>query len=87
VKFIQTIQKQNDKLKSIAWIQSHIVRAPLARMMGLIDMLKEDIPTDIDEKELLGYLLDSASELDKIIHDISEKAEEVDYNIEKARNV
>jgi len=87
VKFIQTIQKQNDKLKSIAWIQSHIVRAPLARMMGLIDMLKEDIPTDIDEKELLGYLLDSARELDKIIHDISEKAEEVDYNIEKARNV
>lgn len=87
VKYIQAIQKQNDKLKDISWVQSHVVRAPLARMMGLIDMLKSDIETDLDKDELFDHLLDSAEEFDKIIHEISKKAEKVDYNIEKARNI
>src|SRR5665213_195306 len=34
IKYIGAIEKQNEKLREIAWIQSHIVRAPLARMLG-----------------------------------------------------
>lgn len=32
---IQTIENQNNPLREIAWIRSHVVRAPLARLMGL----------------------------------------------------
>ncbi|PQJ10736.1 hypothetical protein CJD36_012255 [Flavipsychrobacter stenotrophus] len=33
---LKSIQLQNEKLKEIAWLQSHVVRAPLARLMGLV---------------------------------------------------
>ena len=40
--YIQSIQNQNERLKEIAWIQSHEVRAPLARLLGLLDYLEKD---------------------------------------------
>jgi len=40
--YIEAIEKQNEKLKEIAWIQSHVVRAPLAKIMGLVDLIKTE---------------------------------------------
>ena len=76
--YIEAIEKQNEKLKEIAWIQSHVVRAPLARIIGLIDLIKnEGFDERSDNEKLFGYLLNSAEELDTIIRDISNKAEEI----------
>jgi len=66
---IKDIEAKNEKLKEIAWTQSHIVRAPLARIMGLVELLKLDT-TLVDEKEreqLLKHILSSAIELDEVI--------------------
>ena len=68
--YIQAIKAQNEKLKKIAWTQSHLVRAPLARIMGLAELLK-DPDSPIPEKQtLLDHLVNSASELDEIIKKI-----------------
>lgn len=72
---IEAIEKQNEKLKEIAWIQSHVVRAPLARMMSLIDIIKNYGLDDTDNENLLNNLLTSAEELDVIIKDITKKSE------------
>lgn len=70
---IKAIESQNQKLKEIAWMQSHVVRAPLSRIMGLIQILKDE-KTDMSEKmEFLDHLLASADELDDIIKDIAGK--------------
>jgi two-component system, sporulation sensor kinase E len=64
------IAEQNAKLKDIAWYQSHITRAPLARIMGLVALLEDD---NIDENEITFLhkeILGSSHELDKVIHDI-----------------
>lgn len=37
-KYIRTIEAQNERLKEIAWTQSHIVRVPLANIMGLVEL-------------------------------------------------
>lgn len=72
--YIKTIEKHNARLKDIAWTQSHIVRAPLARIMGLIDLLQTD--EDIEDRcQLLENILSSANELDQIIRKISNKTE------------
>jgi PAS domain S-box-containing protein len=68
-----TIQLQNKKLKEIAWAQSHIVRAPLARMMGLINLLKDFSNSEEEKNEILDHFLSSASEFDQIVRDISDK--------------
>lgn len=65
--YIRQIAHQNEKLKSIAWKQSHIVRSPLARILGIINMmdtLKED-------PKNLSFWIDqikiSAIEMDEIV--------------------
>ncbi|AFL85135.1 PAS domain S-box [Belliella baltica DSM 15883] len=80
---IAAIEKQNEKLKEIAWIQSHVVRAPLARLMGLVNLISmtEDSDPEIDKNELLQHILNSTEELDKIIRDITNKTEQI--NIDK----
>ena len=76
MKYIEKIEGQNERLKEIAWIQSHVVRAPLARIMGLIDLMT-NTQVDIDEKEqkyIFTGIVDSARELDGIIMEITQKA-------------
>nr|WP_285901360.1 PAS domain S-box protein [Arenibacter sp. TNZ] len=71
------IEKQNEKLREIAWTQSHIVRAPLARLMGIIDLFHENLIDDNEKIELLDNVYLSAIELDAIIHDIVQKSQSV----------
>ncbi|PTX42642.1 PAS domain S-box-containing protein [Christiangramia gaetbulicola] len=69
------IENHNKRLKEIAWTQSHTVRAPLAKLMGLVDLLlnyKNDLE-NIDE--ILEIILTSANELDSIIRKIATQTE------------
>ena len=74
---IQSIQAQNEKLKEIAWVQSHVVRAPLARLMGLIDLLEGSLEKGtVSVNPLINHINESATELDKVVRDIVNKTEE-----------
>lgn len=77
IEYLKTLEIQNKKLTEIAWAQSHVVRAPLARIMALIDLIKNYPELNEENEELLGYIFTSAVELDEVIKDISRKAEEV----------
>lgn len=70
------ILEQNRYLRNISWIQSHEVRAPLSRILGiisLIDTQKEAITRDYPEFQvLLDSLCASAEELDDVIKRISD---------------
>ena len=75
--YIKTIEEQNLKLNEISWMHSHIVRAPVSRLMGLIDLIRSTSPEDEIRGELLGYVFDSAKELDDVIREITKKSEEI----------
>ena len=72
-----TVELQNEKLREIAWAQSHLARAPLARMMGVIDLLKNFEISDSERDTLLDYLLISANEFDLIIREIAKKTNQI----------
>ncbi|WP_339922602.1 response regulator [uncultured Cyclobacterium sp.] len=76
---LKTIEKQNGRLKEISWVQSHVVRAPLARLMGLVHLLEVMIGklTD-DQRDVLNHINNSAVELDDVIRDINNKAKKVE---------
>lgn len=82
-KYVDTIEKQNQTFREIAWIQSHVVRAPLARLLGLVNLMESEL-SDLgqDIPDLAAHIKDSAAELDQIIRDISKKSE----NIERLNN-
>ena len=68
-------ENHNKRLKEIAWTQSHVVRAPLAKVMGLVDLLmnyKYDLE---DTDEVLTNILKSANDLDKIVRQIALETE------------
>lgn len=68
------LEIQNEKLRSIAWVQSHEVRAPLSRIMGLV-MLVNRKNGSVDLPEVLNHLLESAEELDSVIKRIVKETE------------
>jgi hypothetical protein len=70
---VNASKAQNDKFREIAWIQSHVVRAPLARIMALIDLFDIAKDDDMDERTILDYLMASAKELDEAVKNITAK--------------
>ncbi|MFZ4798069.1 MAG: PAS domain-containing protein, partial [Bacteroidia bacterium] len=82
-KHVKAIEEQNSKLRDIAWIQSHVVRAPLSRMMGIVNLLNEVELNGEEFKEWVGHFNNSSAELDKVIHDISNKSDEFDLKFKK----
>jgi PAS domain S-box-containing protein len=73
MQYIEAIEQQNEKLKNIAWIQSHVVRAPLTRLMGIVDLIKNYPNTDREKDELLDHIQVCAHELDGIIREIADE--------------
>lgn len=66
--YLQRIEKQNERFREIAWIQSHRVRAPLASILGLVQLCKLD---DSPNAEIIPMLKKSAEALDEVIQEIT----------------
>ncbi|WP_339789355.1 PAS domain S-box protein [uncultured Imperialibacter sp.] len=75
---LNAIEEQNQRLRDIAWMQSHVVRAPVARIMGLIELISSDHSKEEDKAQLLQYVDLSAKQLDGIIRDITAKTAKID---------
>ncbi|SKB95716.1 PAS domain-containing protein [Sphingobacterium nematocida] len=71
--YIDQIENQHNNLRDIAFAQSHLVRAPLARILALVQHLKQEYNEGPSETTLLDALNHSAKELDLVIHDIIRK--------------
>lgn len=72
---MNAIATQNEKLKEIAWTQSHLVRAPVARMMGLIDLLKSGDINPVEHEQILTYIYTSAEEIDSVIKNVVDQTQ------------
>jgi PAS domain S-box-containing protein len=83
-KYLNAIEEQNSILREIAWVQSHVLRAPLSRMMMLLMLLEnEDITFNENDllrskKDVLLAIADSANELDQIIVKIISKTKVIE---------
>lgn len=75
-KHLHLLKEQNDQLSEIAYMQSHVFRAPVARIKGLLELLNSEQPGLKTEKpKIMAGLATSAQELDDLIHEISEKSQ------------
>lgn len=64
------IKIQNQKLIEYAFFNSHKVRGPLARVMGLVDLLRNSSSKE-DVELYLSKLEESAKELDEVVGEIN----------------
>lgn len=65
---------QNRLLKKIAWQQSHKVRGPVCRLLGIVNLIESDNVklSEEEQKALFSTIRKEASAIDKIIHEIVE---------------
>lgn len=73
LKRINTIEIQNARLKEIAWTQSHVVRAPLCRIMGIINLIEDESENLENRQFWLDQLRISTNEMDDIVKNIVNK--------------
>ncbi len=70
------IKEAYEKLKTISWTQSHIVRAPLARILGIINLIEnQKYNLEEDLRSWLNQLKTSSDELDDIVKKIIEETQ------------
>ncbi|WP_407430273.1 PAS domain-containing protein [Arcticibacter sp.] len=75
INYIHEIERHNSLLREIGWAQAHLVRGPMARILGLLELLTLPQYEDFGNKELLQHLNTSAQELDEVIRQIIHKSE------------
>ena len=64
------VVEQSEKIKAAAYHNSHRTRAPVARLLGLVDILNTEIPSE--REEIAEYIRQSAREIDEVIIDMNE---------------
>ncbi len=68
---IDMTSKYNDMMQ-FNYIVSHNIRAPIAKIISLIDLLKDEcVNNDYNAHVLIKYLTDSAISLDEVINDLT----------------
>jgi light-regulated signal transduction histidine kinase (bacteriophytochrome) len=66
----EALENQNTKLSSYAFLNAHKLRAPLARILGLVNLLQ--MKTDPKEKPIiLSHLANSSDELSEVVTSIN----------------
>jgi light-regulated signal transduction histidine kinase (bacteriophytochrome) len=75
--FVQ-IQRQNEKLMEIAFIQSHNVRGPVASILGLASLFSHDPHEHKTNIEIIEKIKTAANDLDAIIKEVVGKTNEMD---------
>jgi ABC-type multidrug transport system fused ATPase/permease subunit len=78
----QALINQNKKLVQHAFINSHKVRSPLARILGLVNLIGYEIKLSGTGKDLLEHLNISANELDDILKEVRINLEEAEFREE-----
>jgi len=74
----QVIVDQNKKLVDYAFVSAHKVRSPLARILGLVNLIGLEITLSEKGKELNTHLHSSANELDDILREVRINLDEAD---------
>lgn len=63
------LQSRNEQLTEYAFINSHLLRSPVSKIMGLLNLLEVD--KDADPKVIMGHLKVACDDLDAIVKKIT----------------
>lgn len=73
---LQQIERQNKRLREIAWMQSHHARSPVANLLGLVNLFESPAIQEDEKKKIIGYIQTETERLDEIIREITKTISE-----------
>lgn len=66
------LKEQNAKLMEYAFVNAHVLRAPVSRILGLVNLLiKSETPRPMEDQEIIQHLNESSKELDSVVRNLS----------------
>lgn len=71
LELVDNLQKRNNDLSQFAYIVSHNLRSPIAKLIGLMDVLRQEAGSDNLLAQTAWYAEREVSNLDKIIEDLN----------------
>jgi len=71
--------EQNLRLTEYAFFHAHVLRSPVSRIRGLLNLLNLPIDPE-EEKKIRGMLVQSMKELDDTIHMMNDKLQATDVS-------
>lgn len=72
------LNERNAKLSEYIFTNSHKVRGPIARILGLLEVRKASSdPTDVEPDQLFSYIEQAATEADRVVNEIAEALEDI----------
>lgn len=69
---IENLSKQNQDLEQFSYIISHNLRAPVARILGLMNVLDRSEIVSSNNQKIISYLEKSTQSLDEVIKDLTQ---------------
>lgn len=75
------LKLQNERLQEIAYIQSHIIRKPVANILGLMNVVKLGNLDETPTLEILEMIEEATKDLDIVIHDIVQKSTSINKEL------
>ncbi len=81
----ERIVEQNKRLREIAFTNSHVLRAPLANILGAANLLSVDSFQNAEDAEIMQLLKASAFKLDQVINIIAKRSHELDVSLTELR--
>jgi PAS domain S-box-containing protein len=65
------LKEKTEQLQSISYQNSHLLRSPVASIIGLIDLIEEKDITSGHNQQIFTFLKQAIAKLDAIIHEIN----------------
>ena len=85
-KIIADMVQRNKDLEQFSYIVSHNLRAPVANILGIVDVMQNIGVNKEEENEATGYLAVAAQNLDNVIRDINSILE-LRYKVSERKEV
>jgi GAF domain-containing protein len=68
----EELEKQNNRLAEYAYINSHLLRAPLSRLLGLVNLVRYSEVAGAEREHIIQQIQVAGRELDEVVAKINE---------------
>lgn len=67
-----------DQMKEVSYLNSHLIRRPVATLLGLASLIKDGIASPDEYKQISEYIYACSTELDEAVKQVNKKVNEED---------
>ena len=75
----QELKEKVDQLEAISWKNSHLVKGPIASIIGLVNLIEEEEITSQHNREVFDYVKQVLQKLNTVIQQIIKEADKHHY--------